>query len=136
MPPAAATAAAASGTALSAVPGSLPGLGQTLLSLLLVLGVIFALGALLKRVQGARSGGNSNLRVNASLSVGPKERVLLIEAGGAHLLVGVAAGRVQTLHVYAEPPVLADAATGNANPPLSTAFAEALKRALGQETKS
>lgn len=138
--PVTASVAATTGaaTAPAPLPGPLPGLGQTALSLMLVLGLIFALAWLLKRVQGVRVGGPASLRINAGLQVGPKEKVLIIEAGGQHLLIGVTAGSINTLHVFAEAPV-APANDGDGKPtqpPLGAAFADALKRALGQESKS
>lgn len=122
----------------SATSEALPSLGQTALSLMLVLGLIFALAWLLKRVQGVRVGGPASLRINAGLQVGPKEKVLIIEAGGQHLLIGVTAGAISTLHVFAEAPVAPsnDGDGKPAQPPMATAFSEALKRALGQEPKS
>lgn len=133
---------AGAATAPSPLPGPLPGLGQTALSLMLVLGLIFALAWLLKRVQGVRVGGPASLRINAGLQVGPKEKVLIIEAGGQHLLIGVTAGSINTLHVFDQAPVApANDGAGKptqppVQPPMGAAFAEALKRALGQESKS
>lgn len=135
MTPAAAPAAAATSTA-----SALPGLGQTMLSLVLVLVVIFALAALLKRVQGVRAGGSGSLRIQAGIQVGAKERVLLIEAAGQQLLIGVAAGSVSTLHVFPESPAAIAGEGGAAlptpgtamRPPIVGAFAEALKRSLGK----
>lgn len=122
----------------TATSEALPSLGQTALSLMLVLGLIFALAWLLKRVQGVRVGGPASLRINAGLQVGPKEKVLMIEAGGQHLLIGVTAGAISTLHVFAEAPVAPsnDGDGKPAQPPMAAAFSEALKRALGQESKS
>jgi flagellar protein FliO/FliZ len=97
---------------------------QTALSLLLVLGVIFALAWLLRRVQAVRPGQGGMLSVRGGLQVGAKERVLWIRAGGTDLLIGVAAGRVQTLHVFDQPP--AGVELPAAEPPPS--FAEALRR--------
>ncbi len=113
---------------------ALPSLGQTALSLIVVLGLIFALAWLLKRVQGVRLGGPANLRIHAGLQVGPKEKVLMIEAGGQHLLIGVSAGGVNTLHVFAEPPVAAVPETATDAPPIATAFRDVLKRSLGQKS--
>ena len=135
MPLAATTAAAAAAPATAV--DALPGLGSTALSLMLVLIVIFALAALLKRLQGVRSGGSGGLRIHAGLQVGAKERVLMIEAGGKHLLVGVSAAGVQTLHVYDAPPALTEAPRAEgSHPPFATAFVEVLKRSLGQSSKS
>ncbi len=129
-------------SAPSPLPGPLPGLGQTALSLMVVLGLIFALAWLLKRVQGVRIGGGASLRINAGLQVGPKEKVLIIEAAGRHLLIGVTAGSINTLHVFDQAPV-APPSDGDGKPtqapvqpPMGAAFADALKRALGQESKS
>ncbi|WP_428382873.1 flagellar biosynthetic protein FliO [Nevskia ramosa] len=115
---------------------ALPSLGQTALSLIVVLGLIFALAWLLKRVQGVRLGGPANLRIHAGLQVGPKEKVLMIEAGGQHLLIGVSAGGVNTLHVFAEAPIAPAAGSDQPQPPIVSAFSDALKRALGQAPKS
>jgi flagellar protein FliO/FliZ len=112
----------------------LPGLGQTALSLLVVLGLIFLLGWGLKRLQGVRVGGQAAMRIHGGLQVGPKERVLLIEAGGQHLLIGVSAGGVSTLHVYAEPPVVPAAGDAAVDlPPFAVAFRDALMKSLGKK---
>jgi flagellar protein FliO/FliZ len=62
--------------------------------------------------------------------VGSRERVILLRAGDKHLLIGVAPGRVQTLHVFdqaLQPDAKQDAAA-------APAFGELLRRALGKET--
>ena len=100
------------------------GLGQTALSLLLVLAAIFALAWVLRRVQGIRPGAAGSLQVQGGLQVGAKERVLMIRAGDKHLLIGVAPGRVQMLHVFDHAPVAAEPLPPAAN------FAEALRKAL------
>lgn len=131
------TAAAAAGSA-----ASLPGFGQTALSLVAVLGAIFALAALLRKLQGVRRRDGRAMRVNETLQLGPKERLLLIEAAGQHLLVGIGGnGQMQTLHVYAGTPDLAtepaqaaapSTPTAADRPAFAIAFAEALKRSLGR----
>lgn len=125
-----APAAAASSTA-----STLPGFGQMALSLLVVLGLIFLLAWGLKRLQGVRVGGVATMRIHGGLQVGAKEKVLLIEAGGQHLLIGVSAGGVNTLHVYAEPPVAPVSGEGAPElPPFAVAFREALKKSLGKQS--
>ncbi len=104
---------------------------QSLLSLLLVVGAIFALAWILRRVQNLRPKGSGALRLHSGLSVGNRERVLWIEAGGKHLLIGVAPGRVSTLHVFDTVPELLEVA------PVAAAtqapnFGDLLKKALGK----
>lgn len=103
------------------------GMVQTALSLLLVLGAIFALAWLLRRVQGVRPGLAGALSVKAGLQVGARERVLWIRAGDKDLLIGVAAGRVQTLHVFDHPPLAADGDAAAQPPP---SFVEALRQVM------
>ena len=102
------------------------GVLQMMASLLLVLGLIFGLAWLLRRVQGLRPGAAALLRINGGVQVGARERVLMVQAGDVHLLIGVAPGRVNLLHQFSEAPKLAEAAV------TTPAFAEALKRALGR----
>ncbi|WP_439638911.1 flagellar biosynthetic protein FliO [Nevskia sp.] len=121
--------------AAASTASTLPGFGQMALSLLVVLGLIFVLAWGLRRLQGLRAGGSASLRIHGGLQVGAKEKVLLIEAGGQHLLIGVSAGGVSTLHVYAEPPAMPASGDGAPElPPFAVAFREALKKSLGQKS--
>lgn len=71
--------------------------------LILVVALIFGLGWGARRFGrfGLQSG--SALRVVSALSMGARERIVLIQAGDTQILVGVAPGRVQTLHVLDQP---------------------------------
>lgn len=80
-----------------------PGLGQMALGLLTVLALIFALAWAVRRFGRVQSLPTGALRVLGGLSLGTRERLVLVKVGNAQLLLGVAPGRVQTLHVLAEP---------------------------------
>jgi flagellar protein FliO/FliZ len=68
------------------------------LSLLLVLGAVFAAAWLLRRVRGMqRTRTAEGLTVVAEVAVGPRERVVLVEVAGERVLVGVAPGSVRAL---------------------------------------
>lgn len=69
---------------------------QMLLGLAVVLAVIFALMYLLKRF-GVHPAG-SGLKIVGNTSVGPRERVVLVEIGEEVLVLGVAPGRITHLH--------------------------------------
>jgi flagellar protein FliO/FliZ len=114
------------------------GLAQVTFSLLLVLGVIFAAAWGLKRLRGVGQRGASTLRVIANLSLGPKERAVLIQVGQQQLLVGVAPGQVTTLHVLTEnvateePSQSRDPVNSASTPQVpADAFKAILKRSLG-----
>jgi len=94
---------AAPQTAPAAHAGALGGLGEVTLALLLVLGAVFALAWVLKRVRTFGSRVGNGLDVLAQVPLGPKERAVLIKVGAAQILLGVAPGRVNTLYVLPEP---------------------------------
>jgi flagellar protein FliO/FliZ len=77
-------------------------LSEVTLALALVLAVIFGLAWLVRRVRGV-AGAASALGVLAEVRLGPKERAVLVKVGAQQLLLGVAPGRVSTLHVLAQP---------------------------------
>ncbi len=101
--------AAPQATAPAVTPG-LGGLGQVTLALLLVLGAVFAVAWLVRRMRGFNSRVGSAIDVIADIPLGQKERAVLLKVGAAQILVGVAPGRVNTLHVLAEPIELKPAA--------------------------
>lgn len=76
---------------------------QVVGSLLLVLGCMLAVLFLVRKLQGVPVGERNAIRILGSLRVGTREKILLLEAGDEQLLIGVAAGSVRTLHVFAEP---------------------------------
>jgi flagellar protein FliO/FliZ len=82
-------------------PAAIPDAGASLLQVFLGLGVVIAalVGGLwlLKRVS-AQHGAAGALRVIAGTSVGPRERVVLVEVEDTWLIVGVAPGQVNALH--------------------------------------
>jgi flagellar protein FliO/FliZ len=85
---------------------TLPDAGSVLgilFSLLLVVALILALTWLLRRFQGMTGAGGAELKTITALAVGQRERVVLVQVGQTQLLLGVAPGRVQTLHVLEQP---------------------------------
>lgn len=123
-----ATAQATEPTVRTIAPPELTGayLLQILFSLLVVIGGIIALTWLMRRLQHRSGSAGPSLRALASLNVGTRERVVLIEIGNKQILVGVAPGRVQTLHVLDESIDVSGKETHGADTP----FAQRLKTAL------
>ncbi len=114
------------------------GLAQVTFSLLLVLAAIFAAAWAVKRMRGVGQRNANALRVIADLALGPKERAVLIQVGEQQLLIGVAPGQVNTLHVLPEN-VVAEQASQSTVPSdpsaapaaPADAFKAILKRSLG-----
>ena len=76
---------------------------QVLLGLLFVVGLVFALAWLLKRVGQGSLVGSRQMKIVASLPLGTRERLALVEVGGQHILLGITPTSINTLHVFDEP---------------------------------
>ncbi|WP_076012542.1 flagellar biosynthetic protein FliO [Alteromonas abrolhosensis] len=66
------------------------------LSLLVVVGVIFALAYVLRRVNVTAMGGNQ-MKVAASMVVGTKEKIMVIQVGEEQHLIGVTSHNISHL---------------------------------------
>jgi flagellar protein FliO/FliZ len=113
-----------------AAPAGVGSLSQVTLALALVLAVIFGAAWALRRVRGFNRVAGRSLDVLAELPLGQKERAVLVRCGSTQLLLGVAPGRVSTLHVLAEPvdTTAPDSATDARRP----SFHALLMRGLGK----
>ena len=100
-----ATAQAAAKTApqIGQHAASAPSLFGAVLALLAVLALVVGLGWLLKRMPGSGFRPPEGMKLVASLNVGAKERVVVVEVNGQQLLLGVTAGSINTLHTLSEP---------------------------------
>lgn len=103
-------------------------LWQSVGSLVLVLLCVFALAWVLKRFRNFRPDTGLKLQVLAALSVGTRERLLIVRAGPVDLLIGTAPGRVQSLHTFSAPVDVGSCTPAPAS--ISSAFAEQLRTML------
>jgi len=81
-------------------PLSTTNLIQWTLGLFVVLVFMGVIAWIARRMIGLSVNQTTQLRVLASLSLGHREKTMLVRAGDTHLLLGVSPGRVQTLHVF------------------------------------
>jgi flagellar protein FliO/FliZ len=83
---------------------------------------VLAAAGLWQLARSAKSGGAQSalLQVVATVHVGPRERVVLVEAGDTWLVIGVAPGQVSAIHTLARDPA--------ARPMPPPPFAEWLRR--------
>ena len=122
-------AAPAAGSAAPAV--SAGGLASVTLALLAVLAAIFALAWLARRMRAFGTRAAGALESLASMPLGAKERAVLLKVGDVQILLGVAPGQVNTLHVLVEPVELGKPA-GESGSAARPSFAALLKRSLGK----
>lgn len=116
------------GPASAAEPGKIIGgadVVSMILSTLLVVAAIVALGWAWSKSKFNVTGAGDVINVVSSRALGTKERLLLIEVAGQQLLVGMTASQVQTLHVFDKPVV--DTKVGVSAP---ASFADRLRSTL------
>jgi flagellar protein FliO/FliZ len=94
------------GMAQPASPLSVSSLTQLTLSLIAIVALILAISWLLKRLKLASPRGSGQIAVVDELSVGPRERIVLIRVGESQVLVGVGAAGMVPLTPLAVPIVL------------------------------
>jgi flagellar protein FliO/FliZ len=111
----------------AASPADAGSLGGTVFALFLVVGLILALGWLAKRMPGfGRGASNNGLRMVASLPIGARERVVVVEVGSTQLLLGVGPGGTRTLHTL-------DTPLPEAGPAQAPQFAQLLAQHFGKK---
>ena len=103
-------------------------LTQLVLGLLLVLGLIFALAWLLRRVQQTGPRQGQLIELISSRALGARDRLVLVQVGNEQILLGLTPGRITPLHVLKEP-VQVPSTTQSATPE----FARRLMEVLGQQ---
>ena len=73
---------------------------RVLLSLVGIVALIFAAGWLSRRLQARATPGGRRMRCVEIMAVGARDRLMIIDADGKRLLIGVGQGGMRTLHVY------------------------------------
>jgi flagellar protein FliO/FliZ len=111
---------------------SLGAMLEIMLALAFVLAVILAIAWASRRLRGT-SDAHGLIRVIADVSLGQKERAVLLQVDGRRLLVGVTSGGVSLLHSADAP---AEAAAGSIDAQsgagVAPSFAALLRRSLGR----
>ena len=76
---------------------------QLVVGLFVVLVCIVALAWVAKKMNRFRQLTDDSLKIIGGLSMGARERIVLLQVGENQLLVGVSPGRINTLHVLDKP---------------------------------
>ena len=87
--------------------------------------MILLLAWLLRKFSSVSMRSGGSLRILGGMSVGGREKVVLVQVGQEQVLIGVAPGNVRTLHVLEQPiPETRPQAAGSGN------FSEKFKQVL------
>jgi flagellar protein FliO/FliZ len=116
-------------TSTAAAPLSAGSFAQMFLSLMLVIGLIFAISWALKRFRLAAPRGRGEMSVIDEIALGPRERIVLVRVGDAQVLLGVGAAGVVALTPLATPIELKHEGSGAA--PFALRLRELMKRPGG-----
>lgn len=100
---------------------------RVIAGLFFVLLIIVSLSWLVKRLNIVKLSTSRGFQSIASMTLGSKEKVILLRVGERYLLIGVGASAVNTLHDFGEqlPPGF--------EPEIKPTFAEILKSAVGKK---
>ncbi len=115
--------------AVAPVSGMAGQLTQLVLGLLLVVGLIFVLAWLLRRVQRIGPGNAQVIELVGSRALGPRDRLVLVQVGEEQILLGLTPGRITPLHVLKTPVEAAQ------TQPATPEFAQRLMELLGKDQK-
>jgi len=111
-----------------AAPITAGSIAQLGLSLALIIGLIFGVSWLLKRLRLGAPRRQGDFTVLGEFSMGPRERIVLLAVGDAQILVGVSAAGMVALSPLPQPITLRPAASA---PPFAEKLRELMKRPDG-----
>ena len=112
-------------------PISSPYLMKLTGGLVLIVAIIFALAWLVKRFNLNQQAGSGLIRVVAGLSIGTRDRIVLLQVGDEQILLGLTPGRIEKLHTLARP-----LEASSAEQAVSGSFAARLNRLMGERKSS
>lgn len=105
---------------------------QLVVGLVIVLFCIVILAWVAKRFNRFHSTSDDSLQILGGMSMGARERIVLLQVGSSQLLLGVSPGQINTLHVLDEP---VKVATDTASQLPGNGFSEKLTAALSRNLK-
>ena len=73
------------------------------LGLIFILLLIFSLAWFMRKMGYSHIAGQGQLKLLATMNLGQKEKIALIQVGKQQLVVGITASQINTLHVLEEP---------------------------------
>jgi flagellar protein FliO/FliZ len=103
------------------------------MGLLIVLSVFFLCVWGVRKLSGLTVSGAEKMRVVGGLSLGLREKIILLEVGKKQLVLGVTPGRIETLHVLEGDDCLTREKTVSAS--AETGFAQKLLQAIKASTE-
>jgi flagellar protein FliO/FliZ len=85
------------------------------LGLVAIIGFIFLVAWLLRRVGGVSTASASAMKIVAGLSLGSRDRVVLLQVGEKQILVGASPGNISLIHAFDEPAIEVESASSGSD---------------------
>ena len=80
-------------------PMSLSYVIQILISFVVVVAFIVLLAWLMRKTGRFGSGSGQAIKIVSSMSLGMREKIMVLNVGGENIVVGIAPGQIRTLHI-------------------------------------
>jgi flagellar protein FliO/FliZ len=96
--------------------------------LLVVVGLVFFLAWLVRKMQLVQSSNHGLIKIVSAISVGQRERIALIQVGEEQLLIGLTPGRIDKLHTLQKA-----IQTDVQSTPASSSFQQKFQQLLNKE---
>ena len=103
---------------------------QTILALVLVLGLLLGLAWFLKRYGPRAMGASANVKLVGALNIGGRERIMVVEVGDQWIVVGASPGRVNALATMPRQEGAETHASLAAHVPSAGSFGDWLKKTI------
>jgi flagellar protein FliO/FliZ len=103
---------------------------QTILALVFVLAILAGLAWFMKRYGPRAGGGSAHLRVVGALSLGGRERIMVVEVGDQWIVVGASPGRINALATMPKQEGVEPSSVLAAHLPPASGFADWLKQTI------
>lgn len=104
---------------------------QMILGLGVVIALIVGMAWFMRRMGNLQASVEGPFKILGGLSMGQRERIVLVQVGETQILLGVSPGRINKLHVLEQPLTISK----GANQKISTSFAERLSAVLKGQGK-
>lgn len=112
---------------LAVDPLSSPYLVKLTGGLIAVLLLVFVFAWLVKKLNLNQHSHNGLIRIVAGISIGARDRIVLLEVGKEQILIGLTPGRIEKLHCLSEP------LESSESTPVNASFAARLNQIMGKQ---
>ena len=113
------------------VPGVSSGtIIQTFIALAIVVGLLLGTAWFSRKVAGGKGFGQGGMKTLGGITLGPRERIVLVEVGDTWLVIGIVPGQIRTLHTMPKGSAPSFPGEEGTEPPFATWLKQVMDRNL------